>query len=578
MLIPVRDLAPALSCSLNGRDCTNRTPDGIPYGGDEQPPFYGGQMPGVPYQIRVFSDRFNMSNDQPFSSGDDTNWRGPYTGPISRIWTPEKEQVPSTASSIFAIANGVQVTVFSSADTLRYRVIRSISVRRADLQPDTGGNPRPIVGLPPNPSRSPVVANPREIAPGQPNAQPANYPQTRPITSPSSPNPQQSPYTPQLIAAPAPNPQSQPLTNIPGNAPIAPPVENPPPPQPEPPGSPGGGGGGSLPWWLPGLALGGLVAASPISRLNGGQATPGGGRVGLGTSPTSPTCSYDGLGISGKVDLTNSVLNSIQTVQLAAMQSMLSQINTKLGPQVEGGISGYLKKFWQWFHIDRIINLLTLWTTIHNAYMLSNGIAQTLFSSFDMVFQIFGFSLKDDEGNDIDTGNWIGNQFNEFFSSVFGAENVEEFRYQWNRYNRIYQAAANIVNAVQSIMYSVLEALEVVGNYVAWIGNAAKKYGVVVERAYNWMNPNLNFRQNRFFQRLQQVQEAVETVEIVAGEVLNITEMVDEIGRQSEELKNLIQDKEREVQDQHDAGRRESIPPLAPRIAESDETPPTETE
>jgi hypothetical protein len=210
--------------------------------------------------------------------------------------------------------------------------------------------------------------------------------------------------------------------------------------------------------------------------------------------------------------------------------------------------------------------------------MLSNGIAQTLFGAFDIVFQVFKFSLKDDEGNEISTGDWVGSKFDEFFKDIFGDETVDEWRYQWNRYNRIYQAAANIVNAVQSIMYSVLEALEVVGKYVAKIGNAAKKYGVFVERCYEWMNPNLNFRQNKFFKRLEQIQEAVESVEIVAGEVLNIVEMREEIIRQKDELQNLITDKEREIQQEHSAGVKESVPPLAPSISESDETPPTGTE
>jgi hypothetical protein len=575
---PIGALAAPISCSLFGQGCTDRTPEGIPFAGDDTPPFYGGQQPGVAYSVRVQWETFNMSNDAPFSSGD-TNWQSGTTGfriwgAISNIYTPKKEDVLSRANSIFVVQAAsatdqtrVERTILSSSDTLRYRVIRGIQIQRLDLQPDTGGNPRPLPGTPVTPSRSPVVQNPREITPGQPQSRPANHPQTVPGTA-----------SPQPIAAPAPQPALQPLTGIPGNSPVAPPVTNPPPPQSEPEGSPTSAPGGNQPWWFIPALVAAPVIASPLSRLNGGQARPGGTRIGTGTTPTSLNCSYDSQGISGKVDNTNNLLNTIQQVQLAQMQSMLAKIDNKLGDQVEGGLSGYLKKFWQWFYIDRIMNLITMWTTIHNAYMLSNGIAQSLFGVFDIVFQIFNFSLKDDEGNDIDTGSWIGEQFDTFFKQIFGDDNVDEVRRQWNRWNRIYQAAANILNAVQSIMYSIAEGMEVIGNYVAKIGNAAKKYGVFVERCYSWMNPTLNFRKNKFFKRLEQIQEFVEAGEVVASEVLNITEMVQEIDRQKTELRDLITDKEREIEREHSLGVRESVPPLAPRITESDEAPPSGVE
>jgi hypothetical protein len=94
-----------------------------------------------------------------------------------------------------------------------------------------------------------------------------------------------------------------------------------------------------------------------------------------------------------------------------------------------------------------------------------------------------------------------------------GIETVNGIKAEWKRLNRIYQAAANIVWSIQSITYSILESLETVGQWVAQIGNAARKYGVFVEKAYGWMNPNVNFTQNRFFNALNKTQEAVESVD-----------------------------------------------------------------
>jgi hypothetical protein len=217
----------------------------------------------------------------------------------------------------------------------------------------------------------------------------------------------------------------------------------------------------------------------------------------------------------------------MEIVQLAiqAYQTqMLTQVDTKLGPQVNGGLSGYLKKFWQWFHVDRILNLLTFWTTIHNAMMLSNNIGQTLFSAFDIVFEMFGNELKDDEGNGISTSEWVGTQIDNALKAVFGDQNVDTVKAVWTRANRIYQAAANIANAIQSMMYSLIEAMEAIGKYVALIGNAAKRFGVVAENAYGWMNVNPNFRTNKFFKVLDGVQEGAEMIEVVAGETQNIVQ------------------------------------------------------
>jgi hypothetical protein len=237
----------------------------------------------------------------------------------------------------------------------------------------------------------------------------------------------------------------------------------------------------------------------------------------------------------------NAILNTIQTVQLAGIDSKVSTVNSKLGDALpNGGISGFLKRLWDRSNLSKILELLTFITVIHNAMMLSNALGQTLFSAFDNVLQIFGVELKDSEGDNIDTGQWIGNQVESFLASIFGQSNVDAWQAAWKKWNRIYQAAANIINSIQSISYSILEALEVVGNYVAKIGNAAKKAGTVLENAYGWMNPNLNFMNGRFFRWLNGTQEAVDAIEQVSSETLNVVETTRELRKQTAELSNEL--------------------------------------
>lgn len=263
-----------------------------------------------------------------------------------------------------------------------------------------------------------------------------------------------------------------------------------------------------------------------------------------------------------KLDALGVVLEGIQTVQLANISAVTNSIDNKLGPQIgNGGISGFLKRLWDRSNISKILEILTFITVLHNAYMLSNALTQTLFSAFDNVLEMFGVELKDSEGRNIDTNNWVGNQIKNFFKTIFGAEAVDGTIAAWKKYNRIYQAAANIINSIQSISYSILEALETVGNYVAKIGNAARKAGTVLENAYGWMNPNLNFMNGRFFRWMNGAQDAVEAIEEVTSETLDIVETSRELKKQSAELAKELGMGEEKVKKAEAASKAASASP-----------------
>lgn len=287
-------------------------------------------------------------------------------------------------------------------------------------------------------------------------------------------------------------------------------------------------------------------------------------------------CRYDALNISGdtkaanlKLDALGVVLEGIQTVQLANLQGSVNTLDSKLGPQLgNGGISGFLKRLWDRFNISKILEILTFITVLHNAYMLSNALTQTLFSAFDNVLEMFGINLKDSEGEDIQVNEWVGDQIEAFFKTIFGAETVDGTIAAWKKYNRIYQAAANIINSIQSISYSILEALETVGNYVAKIGNAARKAGTVMENAYGWMNPNLNFMNGRFFRWLNGTQEVVESIEEVTSETLSVVETTRELKKQTDELSKELGIGEEKVKKSEDAAKQAS---QSPPISSSEE-------
>lgn len=227
-----------------------------------------------------------------------------------------------------------------------------------------------------------------------------------------------------------------------------------------------------------------------------------------------------------KLDALNALLNGVDL-------GLLKIIDNKLGPQAPGGLSTRISKLSKWLHLDRALNILIWWQTLHNAYMLSNNLGQTLTSAISNVLAVIGIKDKDD--NPLDIGEIIGKTLDEAAKTALGEKTWGGMKAEWKKYNRIYQAAANLLNSIQSIGSSILSALEIIGSWNAKIGNALRKWGEVGEKAYGWMNPQPNF-QNKFFTALETAENVVSQVDSIASEVLSAQETIKQLGSQKKEL------------------------------------------
>ncbi|MDZ8086507.1 MAG: hypothetical protein RMY16_13260 [Nostoc sp. DedQUE12b] len=83
--------------------------------------------------------------------------------------------------------------------------------------------------------------------------------------------------------------------------------------------------------------------------------------------------------------------------------------------------------------------------------------------------------------------------------------------------------------------------MEVVGQWNAKVANALKRFGVVGEKAYSWMNPNVNF-QNKYFTALENATNVISQVDQVASEVLSIKETVGQIVEQKKEVDDSLKE------------------------------------
>ncbi|MCC5617567.1 hypothetical protein LC605_21250 [Nostoc sp. CHAB 5836] len=253
------------------------------------------------------------------------------------------------------------------------------------------------------------------------------------------------------------------------------------------------------------------------------------------------------------------ILGAVNAVGQGADLALLGVINSKLGDQLPGGIGGKLSRFAEWAHLDRALNIMNLAANIHNGAMLSNNLGQTLLSVIGNLLSIVG--LKDAEGQAFDIGSIISKGIEGLIKGAIGEENYQTLDANWKRANRIYQAAANLLNSIQSLSASILSALEVIGQWNAKVANSLKRFGVVGEKAYSWMNPNVNF-QNKYFTALENATNVISQVDQVASEVLSIKETVGQIVEQKKELDDSLKET--------DASKQKAELPEAAKVAQKE--------
>ena len=209
------------------------------------------------------------------------------------------------------------------------------------------------------------------------------------------------------------------------------------------------------------------------------------------------------------------------------------------------------KKKWQrfkkWSYIGRFIDLLTLAGVIHNAFQLSNAVLQTCVEVVENVIQFFGF--KDDEGNPIDVLESIGETFNGIMGGLLGEDKWLKYKAEWAKYNRIYQAGANVLNSITDTMDGLYSLNEQTATMTGRIGNSLKRFQLVGENAYDWMSENFaNFRTGRWknlvrvVDGLTQAQEVAEAIEDVSGTILSTAQSLQEAKENAAQFQKILEE------------------------------------
>ncbi len=186
---------------------------------------------------------------------------------------------------------------------------------------------------------------------------------------------------------------------------------------------------------------------------------------------------------------------------------------------------------------SKLLMVINLAVELHNAALLSTQVVQSCLDIIQNILTAMG--LKDWEGNPIEITHLIGDSIENIIQGAVGANNYATFKEKWKRYSVVYNAAANILNSMTTIAYGTLQVIQITGQYVASIGNALHKAGVVFEDAYAWMNEGLSARIARFesiHNALNNSAQFANDLDTVSQVGLQSKQTVDEIGDQVKEF------------------------------------------
>lgn len=286
----------------------------------------------------------------------------------------------------------------------------------------------------------------------------------------------------------------------------------------------------------------------------------------------------------------NNIGRKIDAINSAAQDAALATILERLGPQIPGGISGLLQtlktnfdNFVKWAQPGRVLDMFTFIVALHNAFMLSQAlpstIKQLLIDWLHVLRPNFG---KQPDGSEIDINAAIDSDIEFWISKLIGEQKVKKLEEDFKAVNRIYQASTNLLNNMQMLVFSVTMALEIVAQEVSSIGNALKKYKVVGEKAFAWMNPAPNFK-NKWIGIVETGTEKINgliaglfAIDTIAQGILQGRQAVDQMSKDKEELKKSLFEGYATVVEGKVPEHKESLDTAIKSKGDSKGAPPTE--
>src|SRR6476469_1768760 len=254
--------------------------------------------------------------------------------------------------------------------------------------------------------------------------------------------------------------------------------------------------------------------------------------------------------VNGLPNTVGNMVNGGNAVANAAQLNLLNTINGKLGAALpNGGLGGLLSRIAKSSAVDKAVQFTTLLATLHNGFFLSNDLAQSFFSlsssAINATMRTMGFSTGED--TPIDVGAIINQELQDSLKSILGAENLAQLNLALASFNRIYQAAANVISDVRNMADSTRNVLEYTAENTGRIGNALKKERVVAPDAYPDMPEKVTARTgvqrklDDFLEGVGNLQEGVSALDSAFQSVTSLNDSVEAYKRSTKEFKDSVE-------------------------------------
>lgn len=541
----------------------------------------GGQSVGVMYEI-IVNGQVKFGSGSPLQGQNQQLFTNNVGLTLSGAITSAKVELRNGSADVYIVASNASgaseryLTGTNSSFAPLDISGLSVSIRRADGQPDTGGSPQteklPPIPIGYTPSNSPFNDNDRKAATPPPKpiqgtksngflgalglggSVPTKSLSPSPVISPPNPNPNPNPSpnppltpTPTKPPLPSPSPdkdKDKDKKKTPPNTP-----ENPPP---------------DLGTRL--RDLGAIIAL--IASNTSFDSLKNAAKTGSCESLKSPSCTKDMEDriknpISDKLDAAQTARDANAAAQTAALTGIAAE------QQIQKGVlASILAKareifdlvggLWNNGMIDKAMQYITMITVIHNAVMLTRGIGDTLGSALDSGLQALGLQIKDKDGNAQGVTAIIGKSFENLIKGIIGADNYTALTNTWLQANRVYQASINLLSNVQSILDSTTAVAELTSNRVATLMNSLRNAGVVRENAYGSQTPNTT-RFNAFMNKLENLEQGTSNLASITGNIVSVQQSVNELKSNRTEFENAINNKNTVEETAKTEKREESV-------------------
>ena len=269
-------------------------------------------------------------------------------------------------------------------------------------------------------------------------------------------------------------------------------------------------------------------------------------------------------------ELFNNVANTGLAAQNAAIQAIVQNTNDIVKHSTYGleAIQNLAKNAWEATHMDKVINVMNLLMSTHNAAMLSRNLGETIAELGTNILSLFNIK-NPATGESIDVGQTIGKTIQGAINTVVPEAIRTNISTTWIKLNRIHSAAVAMASAIRQSKDAVLEVHEVTADWIAQIGNSMQEQGIVEEDSYPWMRENNDFVNpyEGFLNKLNDIEEVVEQASSFVNAAIELKDSTVELVESGAELRNALNEFNHTKESEETTKETEST---SPDIANSD--------